>query len=72
MLQTEEELVDDAAESVLMKRIKNNDEQTARWWLARRRRQKYGDSVDVTSGGELLLKDITDVISKLLPDTTKS
>ena len=52
MLQTEEELVDDAAESVLMKHLKEGDEQTAKWWLARRRRQRYGDSMDLTTKGE--------------------
>jgi len=52
MLADEEALIDDAAESQVLKAISEGDMQTARWWLARRRRQRYGDQVDITSGGE--------------------
>lgn len=52
MIQDEEETIDDLAESTVISAIKDKDMQTARWWLARRRRQKYGDNVDITSGGE--------------------
>jgi hypothetical protein len=52
MLQEEEERVDDMAESVLIQRLRNGDEGVARWWLTRRRRQRYGDAVDITSGGD--------------------
>jgi hypothetical protein len=51
MIQDEEETIDDMAESTVIGKIKDGDEASARWWLARRRRNRYGDSVDVTSGG---------------------
>jgi hypothetical protein len=49
------ERVDDLAESVLIAsfaRQDNPDTDTAKWWLKSRRRAKFGDAVDVTSGGE--------------------
>lgn len=52
MVKDEEETIDDMAESTVISKIKDGDEASARWWLARRRRNRYGDNVDVTSGGE--------------------
>ena len=52
MMQDEAETVNDLAEVTVVEKIKNGDDNTARWWLARTRRAKFGDSVDVTSGGE--------------------
>lgn len=54
MMKDEEETIDDAAESTLIAKIFEGDESVARWWLARRRRNKFGDNIDVTSGGEQL------------------
>ena len=54
MVRDEEERIDDMAESAIIKRISEGDEGSAKWWLSRRRRSKFGDSVDVTSGGEPL------------------
>ena len=54
MVRDEEEKIDDMAESAIIKRISEGDEGSAKWWLSRRRRAKFGDSVDVTSGGEPL------------------
>lgn len=55
MVREEEERIDDLAESVLIQRLRNGDEGVARWWLTRRRRQRYGDAVDLTSGGERIV-----------------
>lgn len=52
MVRDEEETVDDLAEATVITKIKNGDEGSAKWWLARRRRERFGDNVDVTSGGE--------------------
>ena len=63
MVKDEEETIDDMAESTVISKIKDGDEASARWWLARRRRNRYGDNVDVTSGGErleILVKYATD------------
>ena len=54
LVQDEEETIDDAAESTVIKKIIDGDEQSAKWWLARRRKQKFGDAVDVTSGGKVI------------------
>ena len=54
MVQDEEETIDDMAESTVITKIKDGDEASARWWLARRRRGKFGDNVDVTSGGKAI------------------
>jgi hypothetical protein len=56
MLRDEQEAVDDMAEATLIGKIRDGDESVARWWLARRRRQIFGESVDVTSGGNPLTK----------------
>jgi len=56
MLRDEHEAVDDMAEATLIGKIRDGDESVARWWLARRRRQIFGESVDVTSGGNPLTK----------------
>jgi hypothetical protein len=63
MLRDEEETVDDMAESVLIKRIRDGDDATARWWLTRRRRNRYGDNMDVTSNGEVLKFDYSRFIN---------
>lgn len=52
MMQDEAETVNDFAELTIVEKIKNGDENSARWWLARTRRAKFGDNVDVTSGGQ--------------------
>ena len=56
MLRDEQEAVDDMAEATLIGKIRDGDESVARWWLARRRRDRFGESVDVTSGGKPLAK----------------
>jgi hypothetical protein len=43
--------INDMAQSVLMKSIKEGNTQDAKWWLAKKRKAEFGDSVDVTSGG---------------------
>lgn len=53
MMQDEAETVNDYAELTLVQKIiEHRDENTAKWWLARTRRARFGDSVDLTSGGE--------------------
>jgi len=52
MLRAEEETVNDMAEYTIITKIEDGDENAARWWLTRRRRAKFGDNVDVTSGGQ--------------------
>lgn len=52
MLDEEAETINDLAETKLIERIQAGDDATARWWLSRMRRTKFGDNVDVTSGGE--------------------
>lgn len=52
MMQDEAEMVNDFAELTIVEKIKGGDENSARWWLARTRRAKFGDNVDVTSGGQ--------------------
>ncbi len=53
-LENEENAVDDLAESVMIGAMREKDRAAAQWWLARRRRKKYGDNVDVTTGGDKL------------------
>lgn len=50
----EESAVDDMAEAKVIKAISEGDMQTARWWLARRRKGRYGDNLDITTGGQPL------------------
>ncbi|GAP10604.1 hypothetical protein BECAL_01777 [Bellilinea caldifistulae] len=52
MMQDESETVNDVAELTIVEKIKGGDENSAKWWLARTRRTKFGDSVDITSGGQ--------------------
>jgi len=52
LLADEEARVDDLAEATVITSIKDGNTQDAKWWLARRRRERFGDNVDVTSGGE--------------------
>lgn len=52
LLEDEEARVDDMAEATVITSIKDGNTQDAKWWLARRRRERFGDNVDVTSGGE--------------------
>jgi uncharacterized protein with ATP-grasp and redox domains len=46
--------INDMAQSVLMKSIKDGNTQDAKWWLSKKRKAEFGESVDVTSGGEKL------------------
>lgn len=52
--QDECERINDMAQSILMKSIKDGNTQDAKWWLSRKRKQEFGESVDVTSAGEAL------------------
>jgi len=54
LMQEEAERVNDAAENTIISKIMEGDDAAARWWLARTRRAKFGDNVDVTSGGGAL------------------
>lgn len=58
MMQDESETINDIAEMTIIDRIKRGDENNARWWLARTRRAKFGDSVDITSGGQAIKIDV--------------
>ncbi len=58
MMQEESETVNDFAELTIIEKIKNGDENSAKWWLARTRRAKFGDNVDVTSGGQPIKIDV--------------
>jgi hypothetical protein len=46
------ERINDLAQSTILKSIQEGDAQMAKWWLAKKRKVEFGDSVDVTSGGE--------------------
>ena len=48
------ETVSDLAESTLIKAIKEGDVASAKWWLTKKRKEKFGDAIDITSGGERL------------------
>lgn len=52
MMMEESERINDAAENTIISRIMDGDDSAARWWLSRTRRAKFGDNVDVTSGGQ--------------------
>ena len=52
MMRSEEETLDDFAENNLGNEINQGNIEVSKWWLSRRRRNRYGESVDVTSGGE--------------------
>lgn len=52
LLEDEEASIDDMAEFAIIASIKDGNTQDAKWWLARRRRERFGDNVDVTSGGD--------------------
>lgn len=52
LLEDEEARVDDLAEATVITSIREGNTQDAKWWLARRRRGRFGDNVDVTTGGE--------------------
>ena len=52
MLEDAEAGIDDLAEAAIITAIKSGNTSDARWWLTRRRRERYGDTVDITSGGE--------------------
>ncbi len=58
MMQDEAETVNDVAELTIVEKIKGGDENSAKWWLARTRRTKFGDSVDITSGGHPIKIDV--------------
>lgn len=45
------ERINDMAQSVLLKSIKEGNTQDAKWWLAKKRKTEFGDAVDITSGG---------------------
>ena len=50
--QDECERVDDIAEHTVISSIAKGDVDSAKWWLKTRRRSKFGDAMDVTTGGE--------------------
>ncbi len=58
MMQDEAETVNDFAELTIVEKIKDGDENSAKWWLARTRRAKFGDSMDITSGGQPIKIDV--------------
>lgn len=47
--------IDDLAVSTVLKAIQEGDVPTAKWWLAKKRRAEFGDSVDLTTGGERII-----------------
>jgi hypothetical protein len=53
------ETVTDLAESVLVESIKEGNTQDAKWWLSRIRRDKFGDNLDITSGGDNITVTLT-------------
>ena len=50
--ENEKNAIDDMAESVVLKSIKDGDVATAKWWLVKKRKSEFGEAVDFTSGGE--------------------
>ena len=58
MMQDEAETINDYAEITLIDKIKDGDENSAKWWLARTRRAKFGDNVDLTTGGQPIKIDV--------------
>lgn len=68
MMEAEAERINDAAENTIISKIMEGDDASAKWWLARTRRAKFGDNVDVTSGGQAL--KIVVEYADTDPDTT--
>lgn len=58
MMQDEAETVNDFAELTIVEKIKDGDENSAKWWLARTRRAKFGDNIDLTTGGQPMRIDV--------------
>lgn len=54
LVASEEAEIDDIAENNIIKKIRKGDDSNSRWWLTRRRREKFGDNIDMTTGGEKL------------------
>lgn len=50
--QDECEAITDVCESVLIDSIRGGNTQDAKWWLSKRRKDRFGDTIDVTSGGK--------------------
>lgn len=46
------EEINDMVVSVILKSIKEGNTQDAKWWASRKRKAEFGDSIDVTSGGQ--------------------
>lgn len=72
MMEHEEETINDLAENTIIKKIADGDEASAKWWLARRRRQRFGDNVDVTSGGKSFEKMTDDQLLAILSAISKT
>lgn len=49
------ERMNDLAQGILLKSIKEGNTQDAKWWLARKRKGEFGDAIDVTSMGKSIV-----------------
>ena len=49
------ERMNDLAQGILLKSIKDGNTQDAKWWLARKRKGEFGDAIDVTSMGKSIV-----------------
>ena len=46
------ERMNDLAQGILLKSIKEGNTQDAKWWLARKRKGEFGDALDITTAGQ--------------------
>ena len=48
----ERSAIDDLAESTVLKAIQDGDVATAKWWLTKKRKEEFGETLDLTTGGQ--------------------
>lgn len=54
--ENEKNAIDDMAESVVLRSIKDGDVATAKWWLVKKRKTEFGDAVEVTNRQPITLR----------------
>ena len=54
--QDECERISDLATSTVLKAIRDGDVSTAKWWLTKKRKGEFGDALDITSGGQPIVR----------------
>ena len=72
--QDECETVNDLAESVIIKSIRDGDTATAKWWVSRKRKEVFSERSEVTGadGGPIQHEDVTkmsdDELQRIIED----